>query len=70
MSNSLFRRIAIRRNIYKRILKIKSNFTFYLKIIDEFLDCEFINNKNKNYLRKTRTNLLRAKKKIESINKN
>lgn len=62
MCNILFKRIAIRRNIYKRILQIKDDFNFYFNVIDEYLKSEFISNKNKNYLRKTRLNLLKAKK--------
>ena len=48
MSNILFRRIAIWRNIQKRILRINEDFNFYLNIIDEFLANEFINNLSKN----------------------
>ena len=62
MSNILFRRIGIGRNIKNRVLLIKDDFKFYFDIIDEFLNNEFINNNNKIYLRKTRRNLLKAKK--------
>ena len=62
MCNILFKRIAIRRNIYKRILQIKDDFNFYFNVIDEYLNSEFITNKNKNYLRITRRNLLKAQK--------
>jgi len=44
MSNALFKRIAILRNINNRILKINKDFNFYLEIIDEFLENEFISN--------------------------
>ena len=69
MSNILFRRIAIWRNIQEKILYVKNNFTFYLEVIDEFLNCEFISNKNKKYLMKTRINLLKAQKKYGNNNK-
>ena len=62
MSNALFKRIAILRNINNRILKINKDFNFYLDIIDEFLENEFISNNNKNYLRKTKANVLKAQK--------
>ena len=62
MSNALFKRIAILRNINNRILKINKDFNFYLEIIDEFLENEFISNNNKNYLRKTKANVLKAQK--------
>ena len=45
MSNILFRRIGIWRNIKKRVFSLKNDFKFYLDIIDEFLNNEFINNK-------------------------
>ena len=64
MSNILFARIAIWRNIKNRVRFIKDDFKFYLEIIDEFLNNEFINNNNKRYLRKTRDNLLIAQKKV------
>ena len=64
MSNILFIRIGIWRNIKKRVRFIKDDFKFYLEIIDEFLENEFINNNNKRYLRKTRDNLLKTQKKI------
>ena len=68
MSNILFRRIAIWRNIQKRILRINEDFNFYLNIIDEFLANEFINNNNKKYLRNTRRNLVKVlKDKINSL---
>ena len=68
MSNILFRRIAIWRNIQKRILRINEDFNFYLNIIDEFLANEFINNNNKKYLRNTRRNLVKLlKDKINSL---
>ena len=60
MSNILFRRIAIWRNIRQRVLLIKDNFNFYVGIIEEFLDNEFINNNNKKYLIQTRKNLIEA----------
>ena len=60
MCNILFRRIAIRKNIYKRILLIKNDFKFYFDVIDEYLNSEFINNNNKKYLRMTRINLIKA----------
>ena len=60
MSNILFRRIAIWRNILKRVLLIKDDYNFYLNVIDEFLNCEFINNNNKKYLRSTKSNLIKA----------
>ena len=62
MCNILFRRIAIWRKIYKRILQIKSDFNFYLSVIDEYLNSEFINNNNKKYLRITRANLIKAQR--------
>jgi hypothetical protein len=62
MSNVLFKRIAIWRNLNKRILKINKDFNFYLDIINEFLENEFISNNNKNYLRKTKANVLKAQK--------
>ena len=68
MSNTLFKRIAILRNINKRILKINKDFNFYLDIIDEFLENEFISNNNKNYLRKTKANVLKAQKINNNIN--
>ena len=68
MSNALFKRIAILRNINNRILKINKDFNFYLEIIDEFLENEFISNNNKNYLRKTKTNVLKAQKINNNIN--
>ena len=46
MSNVLFRRTAIRKNIREKVLLIKDNFNFYLDTIEEFLDNEFINNLN------------------------
>ena len=60
MSNVLFRRIAIRKNIREKVLLIKDNFNFYLDIIEEFLDNEFITNNNKKYLIQTRKNLIEA----------
>ena len=63
MSNNLLRRIGIKRKIKVRVLKIKNNFEFYLDIINEFLKNEFINNNNKNYLMKTKQNILKAQKK-------
>ena len=63
MSNILFIRIGIWRNIKNKVRFIKDDFKFYLEIIDEFLNNEFINNNNKRYLRKTRYNLLKAQKK-------
>ena len=65
MSNILFRRIAIWRNIRKRILFIKEDFDFYFDIIEKFLNNEFINNNNKIYLRQTKNNLIIAQKKIK-----
>ena len=62
MCNILFRRIAIRNNIYKRILQIKNDFNFYLDVINEYLNSEFINNNNKKYLRKTKKNLIKSQK--------
>ena len=56
------------RNINKRILKINKDFNFYLEIIDEFLENEFISNNNKNYLRKTKANVLKAQKINNNIN--
>ena len=70
MSNALFKRIAIWRNINKRILKINKDFNFYLDIINEFLENEFISNNNKNYLRKTKANVLKAQKINNIIKKN
>ena len=64
MSNILFRRIAIWRNIRKRVLLIKEDFDFYFDIIQEFLNNEFINNNNKIYLRETKNNLIKAQKKV------
>ena len=69
MSNVLFRRIAIRRNIREKVLLIKDNFNFYLDIIEEFLDNEFINNNNKKYLIQTRKNLLEAQNNIQNSKK-
>ena len=63
MSNKLLRRIGIWRNIKNRTLLIKSDFKFYLDIIDEFLSNEFINNNNKRYLLETKENLLKAQNK-------
>jgi len=68
MSNDLIKRIAIRRNINKRILSINKDFNFYLDIIDEFLKNEFISNNNKNYLRKTKANILKAQKINNNLN--
>lgn len=62
MSNILFRRLCIMRKIKERIINIKNDFDFYIDIIDKFLNNKFINNNNKIYLRKTRRNLLKAKK--------
>ena len=42
MSNILFRRIGIRRNIKKCVLYINNDFNFYIDIIDEYLENEFI----------------------------
>ena len=64
MSNILFRRIGIWRNIKNRVLSLKNDFKFYLNIIDEFLNNEFINNKNKNYLMQTKNNILKVQKEI------
>ena len=50
MLNALFKRIVVRRNIYKKINRIKNDFNFYIDIIDEFLRNEFISIKNKKYL--------------------
>ena len=69
MSNVLFRRIAIRKNIREKVLLIKDNFNFYLDIIEEFLDNEFINNNNKKYLIQTRKNLLEAQNNIQNSKK-
>ena len=60
MTNILFRRIIIWRNIRKRILILKSQFKFYQDIIEELLDNEFINNNNKRYLNQIKINLLKA----------
>ena len=65
MCNILLRRLAIWRNICKRILQVKDDFKFYLNVIDEYLNSEFINNNNKNYLRITRRNLLSAQKRLK-----
>ena len=62
MSNILLRRIGIWRNIINRILLLKNDFKFYIDIIDEFLNNEFINNNNKKYLRQVKNNLLKAQK--------
>ena len=43
MSNILFRRIGIKRNIKKSVLFISNDFNFYIDIIDEYLENEFIN---------------------------
>jgi len=64
MSNVLFRRIGIRRNIKNLVLHIKKEFKFYINVIDEFLQNEFINNKNKKYLNETKRNILKSQKKI------
>ena len=56
MLNVLFNRIVIRRNLRKKINHITNNFNLYIGVIDEFLGNEFINNKNKKYLK-----VLRAK---------
>ena len=64
MSNILFRRIGIWRNIKKRVFSLKNDFKFYLDIIDEFLNNEFINNNNKHYLKQTKKNLLKAQERI------
>ena len=68
MSNALFKRIAIRRNINNRILKINKDFNFYLDIIDEFLENEFISINNKKYLRITKANVLKVKKINNNLN--
>jgi len=68
MTNALFKRIAISRNINNRILNINKDFNFYLYIIDEFLENEFISNNIKNYLRKTKANVLKAQKINNNIN--
>ena len=60
MCNILFRRIGIWRKIIKRVLHIKNNFDFYLDVVDKYLNNEFISNNNKNYLRGTRRNILKA----------
>jgi len=60
MCNILFRRIGIWRKIINRVLHIKDNFDFYLDVVDKYLENEFINNNNKNYLRGTRRNILKA----------
>ena len=64
MSNILFRRIGIWRNIKERVFSLKNDFKFYLDIIDEFLNNEFINNNNKHYLMQTKKNLLKAQEGI------
>ena len=64
MSNILFRRIGIWRNIKKRVFSLKNDFDFYLNIIDEFLNNEFINNNNKHYLMQTKNNILKVQKEI------
>ena len=63
MSNILFRRIGIWRNIKQKVLFLKDDFKFYLDIIDKFLDNQFINNNNKYYLKQTRNNILIAQSK-------
>ena len=68
MSNALFKRIAILRNINNRILKINKDFNFYLDIIDEFLENEFISINNKKYLRITKANVLKVKKINNNLN--
>ena len=62
MSNILLRRIGIWRNIINKVLLLKNDFKFYIDIIDEFLNNEFINNNNKKYLRQVKNNLLKAQK--------
>ena len=64
MSNILFRRIGIWRNIKERVFSLKNDFKFYLDIIDEFLINEFISNNNKHYLMQTKKNLLKAQEGI------
>ena len=64
MSNILFRRIGIWRNIKERVFSLKNDFDFYLNIIDEFLNNEFINNNNKHYLMQTKNNILKVQKEI------
>ena len=65
ISNTLFRRIGIRQgNVIKRVLKLKKDFKFYIEVIDEFLGNEFISNKIKKYLMKTKKNILKVQKKI------
>ena len=66
MCNILLRRLAIWRNIYKRILQVKDDFEFYLNVIDEYLNSQFINNNNKNYLRRTRINLISAQNRFKN----
>ena len=51
-------------------MKINKDFNFYLDIINEFLENEFISNNNKNYLRKTKANVLKAQKINNIIKKN
>jgi glycosyltransferase involved in cell wall biosynthesis len=64
MFNILFRRIAIWRNIKKKVFSLKNDFNFYLYLIDEFLNNEYINNNNKHYLMQTQMNILKTQKMI------
>ncbi len=64
MTNKLFIRIIIWRNIRKRILILKSQFKFYQDIIEELLDNDFINNNNEHYLNQIKINLLKAQNQI------
>ena len=64
MFNILFRRIAIWRNIKKKVFSLKNDFNFYLYLIDEFLNNEYINNNNKHYLMQTKMNILKTQKMI------
>ena len=65
MLNTLFKRIVVRRNIWKKINRIKNDFNFYIDIIDEFLRNEFISIKNKKYLMILREKIRKKEKTID-----
>ena len=54
--------LSKQKNDLKKLMLNSNLDTRYLDIIDEFLENEFISNNNKNYLRKTKANVLKAQK--------
>ena len=62
MSNVLFKRIGIGRNIIKIAKYIRKDFNFFIDIIDEFLMSEFINNKNKKYILKIKKIIIKQRR--------